>query len=219
MTRKSRIIIGLMLIAGISIISFLNIKDKAIIVNSVEPVNEVVNKEKPSALHLGQLDKSVKNPTLSQESQIPLNTDIDNSDSTKIATFSISGMAAPNNLPEDLLNTPLTMLDINYESLNKLKTGDKISIPLFSGQSLSLVINKNTANKDFSVIKGVFEADDIKLPVSLSYREGSVFGSIATSDGEYRISKMSGVHVIYKIPDLKGQPDNDAMIFTPTGPH
>tara|TARA_R110001592_G_scaffold75526_1_gene228669 strand:- start:10073 stop:10732 length:660 start_codon:yes stop_codon:yes gene_type:complete len=215
MTTRSKFITGLIVTAGILIIYFVNNQNTPMAIISVDQVNEVVSKIGPAPLHLSHTDKVIENPILPKDSDNKTNTHLDNIETKKISTFSVSGIATPDNLPEYLLNTPFTTLDINFENLSALKTGDKISIPLFSGDSINLVINKNSSNQNLSIIKGYFEAEDINLPASLTYREGSIFGSIATSEGEYRISKISGVHVIYKIPDLEGQPNNDAMVFVP----
>ena len=215
MTNKSRIIIALSLGIVISIIYFSNKIDKPMEVNSVGQINDIIKEIKPAPHHLDHSSKTINAPTLSKESQKKQEGDNDKTDSQKTGTFLISGIAVPDNLPDYLLNIPFTSLDVNYENLSTLKAGDRISIPLISGDSINLVINKNTTKQNLSVIKGIFEAGDINLPASLTYRKGSIFGSIATTDGEYRISKISGMHVIYKIPALEGEPDNDAMIFVP----
>lgn len=175
-------------------------------------------KLRAETLQLFQSDKLTKE-TKSFEKPKELITIKNNDDSGNLNTFFMSEISTPDNLPEYLLNTPFTTIDVNFEKLIKLKAEDIVSIPLFSGDTLNFRVKNNTEKKDFSIMKGVVEAQDFDLPVNLTYRRGSIYGSIATSNGEYRISKISGMHIIYKIPDLEGEPDDDSMVFSPRIPH
>jgi hypothetical protein len=129
--------------------------------------------------------------------------------------FRASDIASPTPLPEYLLNTPFLTLDMYSVELDELNEGDEFAIPIFPNKDLIVVISSRKNTSNFSILEGVLKSSDIHFPASFTYRDNNIFGTITAPEGEYRLSKISGVHVIYKIPELTSAPDNDALIFVP----
>jgi hypothetical protein len=189
--------------------------------------NNEVNNEKDS-INIPEIKiRAIVNETLkvnSAKKNILSNSVIQNELDSDIAyqftilnneAFRASDISSPNSLPEYLLNTPFLTLDVDYDELDELNEGDEFTIPIFPSGNLIVVISSRENSSDYSILKGVLKSGDIHFPASFTYQKNSIFGTVTSPSGEYRLSKISGVQVIYKIPELTSEPDDDALIFVP----
>ena len=98
---------------------------------------------------------------------------------------------------------PLSAIEINKNSITKVKVGDIIALPFVDAAKYKAKISDKIVHKDGSTsITGNLTDTDKKYSIVLTQGKNSSFGSLTTPEGAYEIEVVNGKGYIYSVNDI-----------------